>query len=753
MIGVKIKKILFLVNQTSSSDEVNLTIRMLSQELVNYRYSINIACTARMVSFTNVTTYLIRPLLSEIQEIIDNIRPEYIIAISEPFIEMLPQICGNWYKIAYEYDYSLNRFNSGNLLNKNKPLDQNVYNSLHGVLVGSHFTASEIGLDNAKVILNGINHIPPKWRATKYKTQSASLKIGTLFSNLNKSEEYSEYLLCLEIFSEIMLYNHNIDLYVMCNEEDLSYFSRLQGINIIVNKNDEAKWQFFHELDMFISFNEYSTTNMEIIEAMACGTPAWAFDTSLHPEITPFIFTSTNELLSICQQYTKDRSLLVRHALNAQKFVLERFNWSTAVKKLDTFLKELTIHKKHKIRKIKIQNYFFNIRNLLSKNNRLILSSGFFDTKYYIENNPELKNMKISPLSHYLKDGWKNQRNPSEFFDVNYYLNHNADILSLGIEPLGHYVLYGRKENRLPQACAMFDGLNPLLRPYSTESNTQRVSQIPNVNNIYKLPKKDLKSGLSIIILNLDHPEYIIPLVKNLEMQKTKFLEQHIGFEIIIGDTGSTDNEVLQFYIGHELNVIRGLKYNFSRNNNQLISNYASFDTILLLNNDIVFDNNSEVLWKMYNNLDQNKNTGIIGHVLLFPDKTIQHCGVDFLSNQQVRGLCFHPKKHEVMPSCSLYPMNVEAVTGAILMVKLDLYIKVGGLNEQYKKEFQDVALCLNVKRIGYKVEIHNFGEVIHLENGTRPRQEEEWSDRQKFLRQWGAYLEVNVFDKKLYEF
>ena len=47
---------------------------------------------------------------------------------------------------------------------------------------------------------------------------------------------------------------------------------------------------------------------------------------------------------------------------------------------------------------------------------------------------------------------------------------------------------------------------------------------------------------------------------------------------------------------------------------------------------------------------------------------------------------------------------NFSAVTGACLLIKKDIYIKVKGMNEELPIEFNDIDLCLRVLKKGYRI-------------------------------------------------
>jgi GT2 family glycosyltransferase len=190
--------------------------------------------------------------------------------------------------------------------------------------------------------------------------------------------------------------------------------------------------------------------------------------------------------------------------------------------------------------------------------------------------------------------------------------------------------------------------------PYKLESNENRIQALVELKNkpaFTPLSDRDIFTenmnhgtlkpiGLSVIILNLNRPEYIIPLCKQLLAERHFFEKNSTGFEIVIGDTGSTDTDVLAFYSENhdKIRVIHGLKYHFSKNNNS-IAKSAKYNSILFLNNDIILPTTKEQLNSkelsplllLFNRLNADPNIGVIGAYLFFQDKTLQHAGVDFL--------------------------------------------------------------------------------------------------------------------------
>ena len=78
-----------------------------------------------------------------------------------------------------------------------------------------------------------------------------------------------------------------------------------------------------------------------------------------------------------------------------------------------------------------------------------VMSSGFFDTKYYRLHNPSLWFSGQDLLDHYLTIGWLKGKNPSSSFDGNKYLYVYPDVAKVGINPLIHFRCHGVKEKRI----------------------------------------------------------------------------------------------------------------------------------------------------------------------------------------------------------------------------------------------------------------------------------------------------------------
>jgi GT2 family glycosyltransferase len=281
---------------------------------------------------------------------------------------------------------------------------------------------------------------------------------------------------------------------------------------------------------------------------------------------------------------------------------------------------------------------------------------------------------------------------------------------------------------------------------YYEADNAARAAEAREERTERVMRSTPLRAGVSVIVLTKDKPELIVPLMEQLAAAEAAFARRGLAYEVIIGDTGSTDGAVLAAYDRPRrcTRVVQGLSYHFSRCNNALAYDHATCDTLLFLNNDVVFPAGRDPILEMYEAMQASPSTGIVGCSLFFPDGKAQHLGIEFIAGAELRGLCYHPRARErVEPESLPARWDAAAVTGACLMVRSDAFVAAGGMDEAYAAECQDVALCLTCHRLGYTAQMVQAGNVVHLENATRPKGEEHWGDRRRFLRRWGAYIEA----------
>ncbi|MCM1237678.1 MAG: glycosyltransferase family 2 protein, partial [Ruminococcus flavefaciens] len=239
---------------------------------------------------------------------------------------------------------------------------------------------------------------------------------------------------------------------------------------------------------------------------------------------------------------------------------------------------------------------------------------------------------------------------------------------------------------------------------------------IPSVYKIqYQIVGKPL---ISILIPNKDHIDDLSKCINSIFEKST-----YNNFEIIVIENNSEAAQTFEYYSELEKNdKIRIVKwegeFNYSAINNFGFS-FAKGEYILFLNNDmevITPDWLQEMLM-----FAQRKDVGAVGAKLYYPDDTVQHAGVII----GIGGVAGHSHKYFKRSDCgysSRLPLaqNLSAVTAACMMTRKDVFENVGGLDEDFKIAFNDVDLCMRIRKAGYLIVFTPFAELYHYESKSR---------------------------------
>ena len=138
--------------------------------------------------------------------------------------------------------------------------------------------------------------------------------------------------------------------------------------------------------------------------------------------------------------------------------------------------------------------------------------------------------------------------------------------------------------------------------------------------------------------------------------------------------------------------------------------------------------------------------------VQYYGDRTIQHAGVVIgLGAHRTAGHTHYkqPRQNLGYMGKLCYAQNVTAVTGACLLVKKELYMSVGGLDEGFAISLNDVDFCLKLREKGFLNVFTPFAELYHYESVSRglddsgEKAERYNRESEKFREKWKEVLEA----------
>lgn len=251
---------------------------------------------------------------------------------------------------------------------------------------------------------------------------------------------------------------------------------------------------------------------------------------------------------------------------------------------------------------------------------------------------------------------------------------------------------------------------------------------------------------VSILIPNKDHKEDLKKCLDSIFLNST-----YPNFEVIVIENNSATEEIFDYYSEIQekwpnVQVVKWHDYfNYSAINN-FGAKYANGSYLLLLNNDIEVitpDWIQEMLM-----FAQRSDVGAVGAKLYYPDDTVQHAGIGIglltLAGHYHRGW---PRDYFGYMGRLIYAHNVSAVTAACLLIRKDVWDEVEGLDESFAVTFNDVDLCMRVRRAGYLIVWTPFAELYHYESKSRgnddtPEKKNRFeTERKNFQKRWAKEL------------
>lgn len=129
---------------------------------------------------------------------------------------------------------------------------------------------------------------------------------------------------------------------------------------------------------------------------------------------------------------------------------------------------------------------------------------------------------------------------------------------------------------------------------------------------------------------------------------------------------------------------------------------------------------------------------GAVGPLLLYPDGTVQHCGIYFTPFLNVGHLYEHlpgsfSGAHRVHP--------LQAITGAALMVRRGDFEACGCFHEAYCNGFEDMDLCFALRARGLKLRVESRSVIHHHTSSTPGRFAHDAENSALLVRRFGASL------------
>lgn len=235
----------------------------------------------------------------------------------------------------------------------------------------------------------------------------------------------------------------------------------------------------------------------------------------------------------------------------------------------------------------------------------------------------------------------------------------------------------------------------------------------------------------------------IIPVFNRWELTRDclRSLREHTpgdNFEVIVADNASSDatrSELEPLALSLFREHFRSLRFpqnvNFGPACNTGAA-AASSRLLFFLNNDTLLTPGwSEPLLRA---LEEDDGLGAVGPLLLYPDNTVQHLGVTFSTRGVSHLYDGFPADHPVVKK----KRRLQAITAAALLVPKELFFEAGAFFKEYRNGFEDLDLCLQIRKLGKKLACLPESRLYHLEGQSAGRADHDDANAALFTSRCG---------------
>lgn len=230
---------------------------------------------------------------------------------------------------------------------------------------------------------------------------------------------------------------------------------------------------------------------------------------------------------------------------------------------------------------------------------------------------------------------------------------------------------------------------------------------------------------LSIVSLNFIKKELTMQCMESLyAVYSEEFKKNEFEFIVVDNASGNNSVEVLENFIKKNnyknFQVIANKKNAGFGGGNNAGAAQAKAKYLLFLNNDTQVKDNGVA--DMVSYLEKNPSIAILGGPLKNTDGTPQPSSGKFYTLISALMLLLGFQRFGFLDQSPSTIEKVDWVKGALLMIKKDVFEKLGGFDEKIFMYTEDMELCYRAHKSGYAVYFYPYVSVLHKDQGSSNR-------------------------------
>ena len=209
-----------------------------------------------------------------------------------------------------------------------------------------------------------------------------------------------------------------------------------------------------------------------------------------------------------------------------------------------------------------------------------------------------------------------------------------------------------------------------------------------------------MKKGVFIVIVGFNGEKKIVDCLRSIDRLHVTRYTLHV----IVVDNNSTDKSLEKIKNEKRKRKNDNLKLKIIKNKKNLgfaggvnvgvkyaLKNGA--DDVMLLNQDAIVEEGA--IEKVVKVMKKDKKIGICGPLIFTPDKKVWSAGGVIDKKRYSGGHLFKMLKKS--------PYQVDFISGCAMMIKKEVFEKIGFFDERFFLYYEDVDFCLRTKKAGFK--------------------------------------------------
>ena len=345
-----------------------------------------------------------------------------------------------------------------------------------------------------------------------------------------------------------------------------------------------------------------------------------------------------------------------------------------------------------------------------------IIKSGFFNVKWYLYHNPDVRRESFNPISHFIENGWKEERDPSVSFSINQYLRQYPNVRKEKVNPVIHFLMNRESKRNFP--------VSPLNKWIPEKSEEREYN--------FSFERCETPT-FSILLVCQDNWEYTLKSLDSLEsLQKDSIIQ----FEVILLDNASQD------LTRKAEKVISNIKYYRTETRSPLSGLINKGQALANGKYIVVLDQYLVVQKEFLSEIEdtfRDKSIGIVGCSIGTPSGYLSSSGKILLSNGT---LIETGAGHSVTDPSYDYKRTSHSVCEYCFAYRASLSDKVNGFNEGYTSGAYSITdFCLRSDTMNFKTVVQPKARVLQTAKFFELESSEDERNIARLKEKWEPYL------------